>query len=166
MADLVPGSDPDADNVDGVAAATPPKKKLSKKMLIIGGAVLLAIGGTTASVLLLGDGEEAHEPAEAEHVEYVEIPSMLINIRSADGRQRFLKVRLTLETTPEAKEELTAKLPSVIDAMQTFLRELRPEDLASSAGMFRIKEELLVRADRTVGHGQVSDVLIQELVQQ
>lgn len=140
------------------------KKPKSKKLLIgAAGAVLLALVGVGATVML-GGGEKTEEHAEAS--EYVEVPAMLINIRSADGRQRFLKVRLTLETTHEAKEEITAKMPAVIDSMQNFLRELRPEDLSGSSAMFRMKEELLVRASQTVGPDQVTNVLIQEMVQQ
>ena len=59
-----------------------------------------------------------------------------------------------------------AELPLVLDSFQPFLRELRPEDLSGSAAVFRIKEEMMVRATATLGAGQVKDILIQDLVQQ
>ena len=58
------------------------------------------------------------------------------------------------------------KLPLILDAYQPFLRELRPEDLAGSAAVFRLKEEMLVRTTRALGPGAVVDVLIQDLIQQ
>jgi flagellar FliL protein len=149
-----------------LAPAEGQKPTSKKKKLILGAvAAVVLLGGAGAGVSMMMGGEEAKAETHAE-VAYVEIPAMLINIRSAEGRQRFLKVRLTLEVAPEAKEGIEKKMPAVIDSMQVFLREIRPEDLGGTSAMFRIKEELLVRADRSIGSGQVSDVLIQELVQQ
>ncbi|WP_204310811.1 flagellar basal body-associated FliL family protein, partial [Escherichia coli] len=63
-----------------------------------------------------------------------------------------------------APDGLKEKLPLVLDSFQPFLRELRPEDLSGSAAVFRIKEEMMVRATATLGEGQVKDILIQDLV--
>ena len=52
------------------------------------------------------------------------------------------------------------------DAIQPFLRELRPEDLAGSAAVFRIKEQILLRAADALGPDQIKDVLIEDLIQQ
>lgn len=166
------------------APGNPPR--FSKKMLIIAGAVLLLvlIGGGVAAWLLLGSSKEtaaagAHEEAApaaaAAHGEegseagetYVEVPAMIVNLRSADGAPRLIKLRLMLVPAHAAGgPAITARLPVVIDSFQPFLRELRPEDLAGSAAIFRIKEELLVRANGAAGVGTVKDVLIQDLIQQ
>ncbi|WP_334002133.1 flagellar basal body-associated FliL family protein [Sphingomonas aerolata] len=104
-------------------------------------------------------GEGAHEPFD--------VPPIMVNLRSADGAPHFLKVHVMLLPGPKATEEsLKAKLPLVLDAYQPFLRELRPEDLAGSAAVFRIKEELLLRTREAVGEGEVAGVLIQDLIQQ
>ena len=58
------------------------------------------------------------------------------------------------------------KLPVILDALQPFLRELRPDDLNGSAAVFRVKEEMMSRATNVLGVGVVRDVLIQDLVQQ
>jgi flagellar FliL protein len=57
-------------------------------------------------------------------------------------------------------------MPEIRDALQPFLRELRPEDLAGSAGVFRIKEEMTRRVKDRVGPDKVDDILIQDLIQQ
>ena len=54
----------------------------------------------------------------------------------------------------------------MLDAYQPFLRELRPEDLAGSAAIFRIKEAMLARANDVLGPDMVKDILIQDLIQQ
>jgi flagellar FliL protein len=172
----------DGGDADGTAA--PPKK--SKKLILFGaiGAVLL-LGGGGGAWMFLGSSKPATEaaaeggheaPAKEGHgggeegkegEAFVDVPAMVVNLRSADGSARFLKVHLMLvpgeKSTPE---QITAKLPLLLDAYQPFLRELRPDDLAGSAAVYRVKEEMLLRAHQTLGEGAVKDVLIQDLIQQ
>ena len=154
-----------------VAAAQPeaqPKRK-SKRGLAIGAAaaVLLAGGAGAGYYFLTGDSAPAEEAEAAPAPTYVEVPPMTVNLRSPDGQQRFLKLRFILVPGEAGKEEeLKEKLPLILDSYQPFLRELRPEDLAGSAAVFRLKEEMVVRAAGVLGPGAVSDVLIQDLVQQ
>lgn len=139
--------------------ASPNKKR--KVFLIAAGALALAAAagaGWFFAGPLIEDRVEASE--------YIEVPAMLISIRSADGKPRFLKVRMVLEASPGAGAIIEPRMPAVIDAMQQFLREIRPEDLNGASAMFRLKEEMLVRARHSLGSGQIKDVLIQELVQQ
>lgn len=155
---------------DAAAQGAPNKKK---RLIIIAAAALVALGGGGgAYVMLAGGGDAAAhgEEAEAEPEEgaetFVDVPPMTVNLRTADGATRFLKVHLMLVPGKIEAEAITKKLPLVIDSYQPFLRELRPEDLSGSAATFRIKEELLVRGNAALGAGAVRDVLIQDLVQQ
>lgn len=166
--------------VEGTTA--PPKTNKRKRMVIAAAAgAVLIVGGGGAYALkgrssAAADGAvDAHAaPAKAAgegHDEgaetFVDVPPMMVNLRNADGGSHFIKLHFMLVpgagATPDAVKD---KLPLLLDAYQPFLRELRPEDLAGSAAVFRIKEELLVRADDTLGAGQVKDVLIQDLIQQ
>lgn len=153
--------------------APPPVKppRFSKRLMIIVGGILaiLLVGGGAASVLLRPAGEEKPEAEvhEESAATYVEAPAMVVNLRGADGAARFLKIRFTFVPASAVKgEEIKAKLPLIVDAFQPFLRELRPEDLAGSAAVFRIKEEMLVRAQGAMGPDAVNDILIQDLIQQ
>lgn len=170
-------SDP-AEDEDTGEAATPPaaKPKSKKKLLIIAGAAVLVLGGGgTAGVLMLGGGHgaaaEAAPAAPAHGAEgkdaFIDVPPMVVNLRSPDGAAHFLKVHVMLVPGPKGSAEaLKNQLPQLLDAYQPFLRELRPEDLAGSAAVFRIKEALLVRSRDALGEGVVDDILIQDLVQQ
>lgn len=163
-----------------VTAETPKPANKKKKLIIIGAAAAtLLIGGGGAGYALLGgsDAPEAHGEEEAEEApesegeeagaKFVDVPPMVVNLRSADGAARFIKLHFMLVPGPKGSEEtLKEKLPLLLDAYQPFLRELRPEDLAGSAAVFRIKEEMVVRAADTLGAGHVKDVLIQDLIQQ
>lgn len=111
-----------------------------------------------------GGGEGGHGGGEGK---FVDVPTVSVNLRSPDGSAKFLKLHLMLVPGPKTTDAaLKEKLPMVLDAYQPFLRELRPEDLGGSAAVFRLKEELMVRATRVLGPGMVKEVLIQDLIQQ
>ena len=57
-------------------------------------------------------------------------------------------------------------MPSITDSFQVYLRELRLEDLKGSAGLMRLKEELLVRLNIAAGTTQINDVLFKEMLVQ
>lgn len=141
-----------------------PRKRWSGKRIVAAGTLVLALGGGIYAVSLFTQPAPV-APADKPH--YVEVPDLMVNLRTASGERRYLKVRVTLEA-PSADDAaaLEARLPAVIDGFQSFLRELRPEDISGSAGTFRIKEELMIRVNRAAAHGRASDVLVQELIQQ
>jgi flagellar FliL protein len=182
-----------AEIVEDKSAQEAPAPNKKKKLIIIGAATAaaLTLGGGGAAFFMGGKstakteahGEEAaaadegHGEAEAEgegeggHGEakgkFVDVPAVSVNLRSPDGSPRFLKLHLMLVPGPKTTDTaLKDKLPMVLDAYQPFLRELRPEDLGGSAAVFRLKEELMVRATRVLGPGMVKEVLIQDLIQQ
>ena len=57
-------------------------------------------------------------------------------------------------------------LPRIIDRFQVYLRELRAEDISGSAGVYRLKEELLGRVNKAIEPAKVSDVLFREMLVQ
>lgn len=165
---------------DGVVVA-PPKAGKKKLLVIVAAAVLLLLAaGGGAFFFLGGKADPKAEAAKAEAAKaeaakhgsgeegakFVDIPAMVVNIRSPDGAPHFLKVHVMLVPGTMKEDAIKAGLPLVLDAYQPFLRELRPEDLAGSAAVFRVKEELLVRTVAALGEDSVKDVLIQDLVQQ
>ena len=88
-----------------------------------------------------------------------------MNIQAPDGRPTFLKLKLTLEMKDAAlAEHLQAEMPRLQDMFQGFLRELRPEDLAGSAGSFQLRAEILRRVNLIAAPGEVDAVLIEEML--
>ena len=53
-----------------------------------------------------------------------------------------------------------------MDNFQVYLRELRPEELSGTKGIFRLKEELLVRVNNAVHPARVYDILFKEILVQ
>ncbi len=98
-------------------------------------------------------------------VTFYTLPDMVVNIQSPDGRPTFLKLKLTLEMKDYAlAEHLQAEMPRMQDMFQGFLRELRPEDLAGSAGSFQLRAEILRRVNLIAAPGKVDAVLIEEML--
>ncbi len=63
-------------------------------------------------------------------------------------------------------QAFTAVQPRVIDLFQTYLRDMRPEELRGSEGTYRLREELIARANLAAAPVHVVDVLFTELLVQ
>jgi flagellar FliL protein len=162
---------PDAEAGEGEEAPKAKSRfslKLGKKqIMIVGGLVaLLAIGGG-AFMFLGGSHEEAAEPAEKMPVVFVDLPDMMVNLTAPSERPKYLKMKIALEVSDEKQaEQVRPLLPRVVDSFQTHIREMRPEDLDGSAGMYRLKEELLRRINQAVFPAKVDAILFKELLLQ
>jgi flagellar protein FliL len=145
-----------------------PRRVWSGKRLAVVVAALLLFAGCT--LLLINVGKpELLSTAKSTTVEstYVKLPDIFVNLSSAQGRPRFLKLAVSLEIKGD-DQAATIKndLPRVVDSFQVYLRELRVEDLNGSAGMFLLKEELLRRVNTQLSPSRVENVLFEEMLVQ
>lgn len=100
-------------------------------------------------------------------VTFYTLPDMVVNIQADNGRPSYLKLKLTLEMhDAELASHLQEEMPRMQDMFQGFLRELRPEDLAGSAGSFQLRAEILRRVNLIAAPGKVDAVLIEEMLVQ
>lgn len=115
-----------------------------------------------------GEGEgTGFTVREGDGVYFVSLPQILVNITSADGRPAFLKLQLTLEAPDgEVVSALEPELPRILDLYQSFLRELRTDDMAGSGGAQRVRMELLRRVNLVIAPAAVNAVLIEEMLVQ
>ncbi|MDB5468591.1 MAG: flagellar basal body protein FliL [Caulobacter sp.] len=98
-------------------------------------------------------------------VVFYTLPDIVVNMQTADGRPTFLKLKLTLELpNEEMADELTPDMPRMNDMFQTFLREMRPEDLSGSQGSYQLRMEILRRVNLLVAPQKVNAVLIEEML--
>jgi flagellar FliL protein len=98
-------------------------------------------------------------------VVFYTMPDIVVNMQTNDGKATFLKLKLTLELPEEhLTEELEPNLPRLQDMFQTFLRELRPEDLAGSQGSYQLRMEILRRVNLVIAPSKVNAVLIEEML--
>ena len=93
------------------------------------------------------------------------MPDVVVNMQTADGRPTFLKLKLTLELPDShAVETLDPNMPRLQDMFQTFLRELRPEDLSGSQGSYQLRMEILRRVNLVISPTKANAVLIEEML--
>ncbi len=172
----------------------PKKKLPMKLMLIAGAAALVIVGGggAAAFIFLKPKPDAAHAGKEAKKPEkkkgkkeegkkddkaagqvregpdgvlFYTLPDVVVNMQTADGRPTFLKLKLTLEMpNQEAVDALEPNMPRMQDMFQTFLRELRPEDLSGSQGSYQLRMEILRRVNLVIAPSKANAVLIEEML--
>ena len=164
-----------------------PAKKGSKKLFIIIGAatavVLLGAAGLFFFMSSSGGGEQAaaeahgeaagqggageHGAGSAADTFIFNLEPMMVNLNSADGQQNYMKLTVALEVADEhTMTAIQPKLAKVVDAFQVYMRELRKSDLEGSAGVYRLKEELLRRTNLAVYPARIESILFKEILVQ
>ncbi len=159
------------------ALATPKPSGSRKKLLLIAVPVLLlavGAGGWFSGLIpsLLGHKAAgakptaaAEAPKEAASAVYVDVPPIVANLNVAGKRQTYLKLHAKLELPGHADETaVQAAMPRIMDLFQTYLRDMRPEELRGSEGSYRLREELIGRATIAVAPARVTDVLFVEML--
>jgi flagellar FliL protein len=134
-------------------------------------AVLAALAAGAAWHFKLGpfQSQEAEGPAPAMILApvLVDMPEIITNLNAGNRRPVYVKMRARIELA-RARDvaSVQAAMPRLMDSFTTFLRETRPEELRGSAGIHRLREELIARSNILLRPGAVTDVLFVELVVQ
>ena len=167
MATKATESDRDSSAEEGASAT--PKKKLTKgRLIIIAAAVLLLEGGAGGGYYFFAGHKEEKVAAPAPKAPtFFDLPDVLVNLSGNGERAQFLKAKITLELAdPTTVAQVQPVVPRVMDAFQVFLRQLRPTDLQGSAGIYRLKEEMMRRVNAAIAPGKINAVLFKEMVVQ
>jgi len=167
-----------ADDVADIDGDDTPKKKMSVRTLAlfigvpvllaagVGGAFMMGVfgGGATNHGEIGPDGNTIVDPSQ---VVFYELPELIINLQTEDPRGSFVKFKVTLELhDKDLLPVIEPLMPRIIDNFQIYLRELRAADLEGSAGLFRLKEEILRRINIDIRPYEVADVLFTEMIVQ
>jgi flagellar FliL protein len=180
--------DPETPEAEGAEGG---KKKPPLMILIaagVGALVVLGGGGTAAMLMLAphhapaaahklplkpkGDKKDGKADPNAAQVQdgpdgvvFYTLPDIVVNMQTPDGKQAFLKLKLAFELPDhETADTLDADMPRLQDVFQTFLRELRPEDLSGSEGTLQLRAELQRRVNLVIAPSKVNGVLIEEML--
>jgi flagellar FliL protein len=158
------------------AGAAPPSNR--KKLIIFIAAPLLALILIGAGLYFTGmlnrfigaTKTEAHEEKEKKapkEVVFFDLPDLLVNLNGSGKKANFLKMSISLELESATDlPKMQTVLPRIVDNFQVYLRELRVEDLKGSGGMYRLREELLLRVNAAVAPARINDVLFKEMLVQ
>jgi flagellar FliL protein len=157
-----------------------PKKGGKKKLIMLAVPLLLAavfaglwFSGILPNMLGLTKHEEAQAKTEGHGPVakappppvFVDLPEIIANLNGNPHRPSYLKLAARLEVAgPEDAEKVKAAMPRLQDMFQTYMREMRPEELRGSAGTYRLREELIARANVAAAPAKVVDVLFTQLL--
>jgi len=155
--------------MEGEAAA--PSGRSKKKLLIIIAAALLVLGGGGGfgAYMFLGHsaapaGNEPMPVVDTTPPVFYDMPEIVIRLDGGQGP--YLKLATVLDLAPDHKpDEIKAIEPRLLDMMQTYLIELKPDDIKGTAGMYRVRQELLRRVNDVVP-GSARDVLFKTIILQ
>jgi flagellar protein FliL len=151
----------------------PEKTKRSKTKLIVLASPILLIGivaglwfsGVLPKLLGLRHDEPAKEAAKPAVPIFVDLPDMITNLATGTNKPYYIKLQARLEVSKEEDvEKVKQAMPRLQDMFQTYLREMRPEELRGSAGTYRLREELLGRANVALAPVRVNDILFTQLL--
>jgi flagellar protein FliL len=158
----------DAATDSGDDTPAKPKRKLPLKLIGIA-AALLVVGGGGAGFFMLHGAKEGQPVAEpVKPVAFFDLPDLLVNLSNVGSdKTQYLKVKIVLELPDQTMvTQVQPVMPRVVDAFQTYLRELRPQDLEGSAGLYRLREELTRRINVAIAPSRINAVLFKEFVVQ
>jgi flagellar FliL protein len=166
---------PPAEAGAGEGGEAAPAKGGRKKLILLAVPVLLivVVAGLWFSGILPGLLGMAPKPAEENAGQpsivpaFYELPEILVNLNAPGRRPSYMKLKAKLEIADSRDmDHVRGALPRLLDLFNTYLREIRPEELRGSAGTHRLREELIARASIAAQPAKISDILFVELLVQ
>ena len=153
------------------AQPEPPKAGGKRRLILL--AAPLALVGIGAGLWFSGvlprtlGMQHAKTTAEAPPAPpiYVDLPEIIANLNGNPQRPNYVKLTARLEVRrAEDVERLKVAMPRLQDLFLTYIREMRPQELRGSAGTYRLREELIARANLAAAPARIIDVLFTQML--
>ena len=161
------------DTVEEETPSTTEKPPGKRKLLLI----IAAAGTLVVAILVVGlwftgiiphrtHGSALPQQAGlAEKSVLIDVPDIVTNLDSGSRRAVFVRLKAKIEVAHVADQAAIAtNMPRILDAFQTYLRSMRPEELHGGEGTYRLREALMNRIDVIATPVQVLDVLFVEML--
>ena len=138
--------------------------------------VLLIVGGLVAYFLLSGGEEEEKAEPQKKIEKKKKVSNMteigpiypldrfIVNLLS-NNSSRYLKCKIDLELdAPELQEEVDKKLPAIRDLIIRILSSKTVEEIQTSKGKEKLKEEIKRKVNEMLTTGEIRNVYFTEFV--
>ncbi len=155
---------------EGAGGAETKQGGSKKKLILLAVVGLVALGGAGTGAYLFLAKRGTTETAEVKKPKpavFLDLREMTVNLGNEPNQEwrRILKLKAALELhDPKTVEAIKPLMPRIEDALQMFLREVRPSELESSAATYYLREELLRRVNVAVHPAKVDGVLFREIL--
>jgi flagellar FliL protein len=169
-------ADPENEVKTEAEGAPPPKKKSKLPLIII--LVVVVVGGVGGGVVvtkMMGSGDDKKKAAPPPPVgsggvhvaKYkLDLNPFIVNLADPGGR-RYLKVSLQLAFDESSlADEIKKRMAEFQDAIIVLLRSKRYRDIATSAGMIKLRNELIRTINKRLPRAKVYTIHFTEFVVQ
>jgi len=145
-----------------------PRRAIPMRLIIIVGVVLVLVGigvgvyvsGMLDSLLGIEDQTTQDETVYVEGQIFYRLEDITVNLHTEGPRSQFLKIGLTVVLVNEIDVPAVEALqPRIRDMITSYLRELRPDELAGSENFHRLRQNLLMRVKLAVAPITVTNIL-------
>jgi flagellar basal body-associated protein FliL len=156
---------------DAAASLVPPSKTgRGKKLILIVGAVLiigaLAGAGLIYAGVLHRSTKIVHKVAPQMDI-FVSVPQIVANLDSNGGSTSYIKLKISLAFPAHTPlKPIKARMPEVVDVVQTYLRAQTRETLRGKAGTAALRAGIEKRLDVLFMPTKLHKVLFEELIVQ
>ncbi len=160
------------------------KKSKALLFIIIGAVVFLLIIILLVVFLFLSGGEKEEKQETAQQTQQKSLPSskdanllnigplypiakpFVVNLITQNGR-RYLKTAITLElNNPKLQQEMDVKATVIQDIIIDILSSKTIEEIVTTKGKERIKDEMMQRINQILADGMIKNVFFTEFVVQ
>lgn len=153
-------------------SAKPKSKRLKVILIII--ALIISVAGT-GTFFYLKKKQQAEieaklkeeQSAAKPEIIFHDLEEIIVNLNTEGKNVSFMKLKVTFEVDGKNNLDTVIKMsPRIRDVMQVYLRELRPSDLQGSVGLYRLRDEIMLRINKVIYPAQVKDILFKDIVVQ
>ncbi len=142
-----------------------------KRIILIVALMLMLVGAGVGASFggFIGHGQKHSTAAgsDSEKPVLVDLPDMVSNLDTGGRRVSFVKIHVKLQVMHAADVPAIKEAePELLDIVQTYLREMRPEELHGGEATYRLREALMNRIDARLAPVEVTDLLFTQLLVQ
>lgn len=157
---------------DATQQSEPPASGGRRKLIVLGAPIVLAglgsglwFSGILPHLLGIHAKPAAADTAPPSQPIYVDLPEMISNLNNGPSRASYVKITARLEVRKqEDVDRVKAAMPRLQDLFLTYIREMRPQELRGSVGTYRLREELIARANLAAAPAKITDVLFTQML--
>ncbi len=97
---------------------------------------------------------------------FVPLDEITVNLKhGVSQNMTWLRIKVTLEVQGKNNYDVVSQLtPKIVDIFQTYLKELRQSDLEGSFGIYKIKDEMMMRINTVLHPVRIEAILFQEMI--
>ena len=154
-----------------VIAAGDRSKIIAIGVLALG--LILGGGGTVGVLYYLGlvGGKEDSSGRQVAVVslgspELIDFPEMNVDLKVSTCRSPYVRFRMTIEATGNARSLVTAMQPQIADAIQQHLRSQERQQLVGTEGADRLRNEARDTINRLIAPERINSVIFKKFVLQ